>query len=95
MTLLTTGGGGVLAATIPAVLISHGKNGNGAYTTQGTQIATGADADELDNQLTGGGTATANLSFVYKSPTATFDDLTIWLAPAILFNRMVAAGMLP
>jgi hypothetical protein len=77
------------------VVISHGKNGNGAYTSMGTQLAAGADADELDNQLTAGGTTMANTNFISKTPTATFDDLVAWLSPNILFNRMVTAGKLP
>ena len=95
MTLLSTGGGSTLSSTIPVVVISHGKNGNGAYNTQGSQLLLGADTDEQDNQLTAAGTAVANNSFVSKTPTAAFDDIVIWLSPNILFNRMVTAGRLP
>jgi prepilin-type N-terminal cleavage/methylation domain-containing protein len=95
MTLLSTGGGSILASAIPVVVISHGKNGNGAYYPQGTQLPLGTDADEQDNQLTAAGTATANTNFVSKTPTDTFDDLVTWLSPNILFNRMVTAGKLP
>lgn len=95
VTLLSTGGGSTLSNTIPVVIISHGKNGNGAYNTQGTQLPLGTDVDEQDNRLTAAGTATANNNFVSKTPTATFDDIVIWLSPNILFNRMVTAGRLP
>lgn len=95
MTIRSTAGGTILANTIPAVVISHGKNANGAYTNQGTQLDSGSDADELDNQLTGGGTATANTDFVSKTPTPTFDDLIIWLSPNVIANRMLSAGKLP
>lgn len=95
MTLLSTGGGSTLSNTIPVVIISHGKSGNGAYNTQGTQLPLGTDVDEQDNQLTAAGTATANNNFVSKTPTAAFDDIVIWLSPNILFNRMVTAGRLP
>lgn len=95
MTILNTGGGSTISSNVPAVVVSHGKNGNGAYTSQGTQLSPGADADELDNQLTTGGTATANTNFISKTPTATFDDLATWVSPNILFNRMVTAGKLP
>jgi prepilin-type N-terminal cleavage/methylation domain-containing protein len=95
MTLLSTGGGSTLSSTIPVVVISHGKNGNGAYYSQGTQLPLGTDVDEQDNQLITAGTATANTNFVSKAPTATFDDIVIWLSPNILFNRMVTAGKLP
>ncbi|MDP3686611.1 MAG: prepilin-type cleavage/methylation domain-containing protein, partial [Sulfurimicrobium sp.] len=95
ITILNAGGGSTLASAIPVVVISHGNNGNGAYYPQGTQLPLGTDADEQDNQLTAAGTATANTNFVSKTPTATFDDIVIWLSPNILFNRMVAAGRLP
>ena len=44
---------------------------------------------------TGGGSSLANAVFVSKSPTAGFDDTVAWLAPSILWNRMVQAGKLP
>ena len=89
------GGNPISLTTIPVVVLSHGKNGNGAYNTQGTQLPLGADVDEQANQLTGGGTTTANTIFRSGTPTGTFDDLVIWISPNILFNRMVAAGVLP
>lgn len=90
-----TVGGGTVASNVPAVVVSHGRNGRGAYATTGAPLSPGADADELDNQLTGGGTTMANVNFASRMPTATFDDLVIWLSPNILFNRMIAAGRLP
>ena len=95
MNILSSGGGSSVSSNVPAVVISHGKNGNGAYTSQGTQLSTGSDLDEQDNQLTGSGTAMANTNFVSKSPTATFDDLVVWVSSNTLFNRMVAAQKLP
>lgn len=99
MTIKTAAAGGsTVSNTIPALVISHGKNGNGAFTSQGVpQLPSGADADEIINQLTpqNVGTGTAGATFVSKTQTATFDDLVIWLSPNILFNRMVAAGKLP
>ena len=95
MTVLSTVGGSSVSSFIPAIVISHGKNGNGAYNDQGAQSAVGADADEQDNQLTAGGTSTANTNSVSKTPTPTYDDIMIWVSPNILFNRMVSAGKLP
>ena len=96
MTILNTVGGNNISINIPAVVISHGKNGNGAFTTQGTRLPIGGDADELDNQLNNAaGTATANTNFVSKTPTPTFDDSVIWVSSNVLFNRMIAAGKLP
>lgn len=93
--VFSTAGGGSVASDVPAVVVSHGKNGYGAYTTAGTQLSTGNDTDERDNQITGGGTTMANINFVAKTPTADFDDLLAWVSPNILFNRMIAAGRLP
>lgn len=96
MTVLDTAGGAMLASAVPAMVISHGKNGNGAFNTGGIRLAVDVDADELDNQLdSAAGTATANTVFISKTPTDTFDDHITWLSPNILFNRMVQAGKLP
>jgi len=95
MNVYATGGGSSVARNIPVMVISHGKNGNGAYTQDGTQLPVGSDSDENDNQLTTSGTGTANTDFISKIPTSSFDDLVIWLSPNILANRMVSAGKLP
>lgn len=87
-TIRATSGGTSIASAIPAVIVSHGKNGSGAYNTAGTQLAVSADADEAEN-------SNNDTNFVSKTPTATFDDLVAWVSPNILFNRMVTAGKLP
>lgn len=88
--LSAASGGTKLAASVPAVVISHGKNSAGAYTQQGTQLPVGGNADELENS--DGGT---DNNYVSHTPTPTFDDMVIWVSPNILFNRMVTAGKLP
>lgn len=88
LNVLNKAGGNKIAADVPAVLVSHGPDGKGAYTPQGTQIAASADADETEN-------SNGNATFVSHEPTTAFDDLVIWLSPNTLFNRMVAAGRLP
>jgi len=96
ITLITTGSlsvksstsGANIANSIPAVIVSHGINGLGAYTTSGVQIPVGSDLDETDNS--NGGT-----TFVSHNPSSSFDDLVVWISPNILFNRMVSAGTLP
>lgn len=81
--------GNDIATKIPAVVISHGKNGYGAYTPQGTQTGTtGADDDEKEN-------SDVDKKFVSHVPTSTFDDQVTWISTNILKNRMVAAGKLP
>jgi len=87
-TIRIASGGTPVASTIPAVTISHGKNGFGAYTTAGTQLAVSTDADEIEN-------SDSDTDFVHKIQTSTYDDLVAWVTPNTLFNRMVAAGKLP
>ena len=79
--------GSNIATNVPAVVVSHGTNGYGAYTPAGLQIG-GASGDEGEN-------ADNDNSFVSHDFTPTFDDLVVWVSPSILFNRMVAAGKLP
>lgn len=94
-----------LAANVPVVIISHGKNGYGAISSAGLPQATvpAINADETTNAGMGASkiTRTPTPSLATCSDTAEgtpfceFDDLVTWLSPNILFNRMVAAGRLP
>lgn len=88
LTVLSAVGGTSVASTIPAVIISHGTNGFGAYTTQGIKITGGTNADEVEN-------SDADTDFVSHDATSSFDDMVVWISPNILFNRMVEAGKLP
>ena len=85
--LSASSGGTTIAGNVPAVVVSHGSNGFGAYTPAGQQIP-GASGDEAEN-------ADDDNTFVSHDMTPSFDDQVIWISPAILFNRMVAAGKLP
>jgi prepilin-type N-terminal cleavage/methylation domain-containing protein len=80
--------GTLLATNVPAVIVSHGPNGLGGYLPTGVQMTASADADEVEN-------ANANVEFVNKGATSTFDDQLVWVTPSILMNRMVAAQKLP
>lgn len=80
-----------IAAGVPAVVISHGANGLGAYMPTGGTPPTTATGDELDNVATDNNNHFVSHDFVQNG----FDDIVIWLSPNILFNRMVAAGKLP
>jgi prepilin-type N-terminal cleavage/methylation domain-containing protein len=83
------GGTSLTSGGVPVVVVSHGKNGYGAYTPSGgSPLAPSPDADEADN-------SDGDVHFVSKTTTRTFDDLVVWISPNILFNRMVAAGKLP
>jgi type II secretory pathway pseudopilin PulG len=91
---------------IPALIISHGRNGFGATSTEGNPRppvpATNADETENSNG------DRFFMSRIYSrdqggcaddpnevTPLCAFDDIVVWLSPAILNNRMVVAGRLP
>ncbi len=79
-TILAAAGGASVAANIPVVIISKGKNGAGVA------------ADEQENDQTN----TIFVSHEQIDVSANqFDDVVVWIPSAILFNRMVAAGQLP
>lgn len=77
-------GGTDIATEVPAIVVSHGKNILGAYSTGGTQIS-GASGDEFEN-------ADGNTTFV---SSGSLDDQLIWIPGSILMGRMLAAGKLP
>jgi type II secretory pathway pseudopilin PulG len=84
----------VLATALPAVVLSHGKNGRGARAAAGAALPAPLGADELEN-------SDADRDFVSHAMSAAngaggeFDDSVSWLSAPILFNRMVQAGKLP
>lgn len=80
--------GTLLASAIPAVVVSHGPNGLGAYLPTGGLMTASTDADEAEN-------TNADDEFVRKTVTPSFDDQVVWVTPNILKNRMVAAQKLP
>lgn len=87
-----------VASDVPAVVLSSGKNGYGGIgANTGIANFAPASADEIENTRAG----VNNDIFVSRiitglgAPAGEFDDLVIWLSPNVLFNRMVAAGLLP
>lgn len=78
----------ILANNLPLVVLTHGKNGAGAFNSAGGTNAASTDANEIQN-------SNANDDFVSKIPDPGFDDIVVWLSPNLLFNRMIAAGRLP
>jgi len=95
------------ATQVPAVIVSHGRNGLGATTVQGVALTTTtAGTDEAEND-------DANTDAVFYSRTFTeggtgctddtdennvlceFDDIVMWISPNILMNRLVKAEVLP
>ncbi len=88
ISVLATSGGASVATQLPVVLMSHGRNGFGAYLPGGNQLGASPDADEQEN-------TDSDASFVSKTHTPTFDDIVDWLSPNILKNRMISAARLP
>ena len=82
-----TNGAANIATNIAAVIVSHGKNGAGAYQPDGTRLAVNA-GDEGEN-------TDADNTFVSRINAPDFDDLLAWVAPTMLKSRMVAANRLP
>ena len=81
--------GAIVASDIPAIIVSHGINGLGAYQPGGGAKISGATGDELEN-------SDNDNNFVSKDQVqGGFDDLVVWLSPNTLANRMVTAGKLP
>lgn len=71
----------------PALFLSYGKNGYGAYNQQGNQLATGS-AEESEN-------SDNDNKFISHETTADYDDLVFWVSSNTLINRMVMAVKLP
>jgi prepilin-type N-terminal cleavage/methylation domain-containing protein len=92
----------VIASGIPALILSHGKNGLGAINAAGliNPAPPAISPDERAN-------ADSTVNFVSHSLTPDgavsqsgaavgyFDDQLVWLSQYTLFNRMVQAGKLP
>ncbi len=78
--ILNAAGGPVIAANVPAVIVSKGKAG------------AGAGADETENSNGDGLFVDHTQTNVAGNA---YDDTIVWLPSAILFNRMVIAGRLP
>lgn len=92
------------ATEVPAVVISHGRNGYGATSVGGVPRAAPLAPDESENAdgdavyFTRGytpGDATCSDDGDEGTPLCEFDDLVLWVVPAVLNDRLVAAGRLP
>jgi hypothetical protein len=82
----------VLARDLPVVILSHGKNGAGAFNASGGTNPAPDGVDEISNR-------NADFEFVSHIPSTLtgneFDDLVTWISPYVLFNRMIVARRLP
>lgn len=87
--ITVTDGAVNIGTQLPAVVVSHGKNGFGAFRPDGTQAPVlAAGANEVEN-------ADSDAVFVSQLPAPTFDDLVVWVSPHVLKTRLVAANRLP
>lgn len=79
--------GQTVAKYLPAVIVSHGENGDGAYLPSGIQLLLPPhDSDEQQNFK-------KQVNFV--DAQGDNDDLLAWLSPNVLAYRLVQAGVLP
>jgi prepilin-type N-terminal cleavage/methylation domain-containing protein len=83
---------------IPAVILSHGRNGFGAYSDAGIRQAD-AGAGNVDEKANMNPAGQAFITRVASdnatAPGGAYDDIVLWLSPNILYNRMLAAQRLP
>jgi prepilin-type N-terminal cleavage/methylation domain-containing protein len=101
ISIATRDGGPLAQATaindIPAVIMSHGKNGFGATSAQGQRRMAQSEAGNLDER----NNIASDTLFISRAGSTglqaggSFDDMVVWLSPNILFNRMVTAQRLP
>lgn len=87
ITVLDEAGGANVATQLPAVILSHARNGLNVVSNNETEN-TDADATFVSRVYT-------DNSDVISNPQGVYDDLVVWITPNILFNRMVTAGRLP
>jgi len=82
-----TGAANTVAARIPAVVISLGKDGG--------MVASNIQVENTDNTADGA----TDIVFVKSTRSdvtnAEFDDLIKWISPNILYSKMIDAGQLP
>lgn len=78
-----------------AVVVSHGGSGQGAYTTQGTQLPVDADdSNAAENVKRAAKRENSDGDTTFVSNT-TIDDRLVWISRSQLMNRMMSAGRLP
>lgn len=88
-------GGQINGQFLVAVIVSHGKNKLGAFTSDGQQIG-GASGDELKNADRNSVFVNSNyLDAPNQTGIAQYDDLIEWLPSTILIGKLVSASKLP
>lgn len=83
---------------IPAVVVSHGKNGYGSTSNDGV-LLTDSSANNDDEKTNNTGVGTTFVSRDFGNDTATtfgeYDDIVVWISPNVYLAKMVAVGNLP
>ena len=88
--------GNTLASNLPALILSHGKNGYGAINASG-RANPAPPAQNTDEAANADGTVNF-VSHAFAPAGAAggeFDDQLTWISRYTLFNRMIQAGKLP
>jgi prepilin-type N-terminal cleavage/methylation domain-containing protein len=83
---------------IPAVVISHGKNGYGGTNNDGVLLTdTSVNNDDEKTNNTGGGTVVVSREFGDNKTTTygEYDDIVVWISPNTYLSKMVTVGNLP
>lgn len=83
----------VNATEVTALLVSHGRHAEGAWTTNGVKITDSADADEAENS--NGDQRFVDHSNTAVVPNSPYDDLVMWIPRNLVFNKLIVAGRLP
>ena len=88
ITILDGDGGNNIATSIPAIIVSHGKNWAGTPSAH--------EEENYDDSTNAADTLQSFVNRDYgESGAAQFDDLMIWISPHVIRNRMLQAGSLP
>jgi prepilin-type N-terminal cleavage/methylation domain-containing protein len=97
---------GTSVSNVPVIIVSHGKNGYGAYTPGGTLVTAppAVNADETANTPAAGSSTfysreqspqTSPCSDTAAGNFCEFDDIVAYIPVSVLVTRMVIAGKLP
>lgn len=95
---------GTWAVALPAIVVSHGRNGAGATRAGGGALPFDLQTDEGENadgdtvflsRPPSAGAAACRDDTDESTPLCAFDDQVVWVVPTILHARMVGAGRLP
>lgn len=85
------------ANDIPAVIISHGKNGFGATSVEGVLVADSSANNDDENTNAIGTTSFVSREYseVKNTTYSEYDDIVVWISPNIYIAKLVSVGKLP